>query len=143
MSLKYSKCSSEAVKGAPPAVSAYISIIMLNINKFISENITSRQISMFATDIEANKTQLRKEIEGRSLLVIGGAGSIGSSYIHAMLPFKPSKLVVVDLSENGLAELTRDLRSTYGMYVPDEYRTYTLDFSNPLFERIFRNVKNC
>jgi FlaA1/EpsC-like NDP-sugar epimerase len=111
---------------------------MLNINKFISENITSRRISMFAADIEANKEQLRQEIEGRSLLVIGGAGSIGSSYIRAMLSFRPSKLVVIDLSENGLAELTRDLRSTYGMYVPDEYRTYTLDFSSPLFERIFR-----
>jgi FlaA1/EpsC-like NDP-sugar epimerase len=93
---------------------------------------------MFAADIEANKEQLRQEIEGKRLLVIGGAGSIGSSYIRAMLPFRPSKLVVIDLSENGLAELTRDLRSTYGMYIPDEYRTYTLDFGSSLFERIFR-----
>lgn len=113
-------------------------IIMLNINQFIGDNITSRSISMFLSDIEANKEQLRKEIEGNSLLVIGGAGSIGSSYIRSMLPFKPSKLVVVDLNENGLAELTRDLRSTYGMYVPEEYRTYTLNFSDPIFERIFR-----
>ena len=71
-------------------------------------------------------------------MVIGGAGSIGSSYIRALLPFEPSKLVVIDLSENGLAELTRDLRSTYGMYVPEEYRTYTLNFADPIFERIFR-----
>ncbi len=111
---------------------------MLNINQFIGENITSRPVSMFLSDIEVNKEQLRKEIEGKSLLVIGGAGSIGSSYIRSMLSFKPSKLVVVDLNENGLAELTRDLRSTYGMYVPEEYRTYTLNFSDPIFERIFR-----
>ncbi|SHF38726.1 Polysaccharide biosynthesis protein [Bacteroides faecichinchillae] len=111
---------------------------MLNINQFIGENITSRPVSMFLSDIEVNKKQLRKEIEGKSLLVIGGAGSIGSSYIRSMLSFKPSKLVVVDLNENGLAELTRDLRSTYGMYVPEEYRTYTLNFSDPIFERIFR-----
>lgn len=111
---------------------------MLNINKFISENITSRSTSMFASDIEANREQLCQEIEGKSLLVIGGAGSIGSSYIRAILPFKPSKLVVVDLSENGLAELTRDLRSSYGMYVPEDYRTYTLNFADPIFERIFR-----
>lgn len=111
---------------------------MLNINKFISENITSRSTSMFASDIEANRDQLCQEIEGKSLLVIGGAGSIGSSYIRAILPFKPSKLVVVDLSENGLAELTRDLRSSYGMYVPEDYRTYTLNFADPIFERIFR-----
>lgn len=96
---------------------------------------------MFTPDIEANKEQLSKEISGKSILVIGGAGSIGASYIRAVLPFKPSKLIVVDLSENGLTELTRDLRSTYGMYVPDEYRTYTLNFSDPIFERIFREEK--
>ncbi len=114
---------------------------MINVNRFISENITSRPSSMFTPDIEANKEQLRKEILGKSILVIGGAGSIGASYIRAILPFKPSKLVVVDLSENGLTELTRDLRSTYGLYVPDEYRTYTLNFSDPIFERIFREEK--
>lgn len=114
---------------------------MININRFISENITSRPSSMFIPDIEANKEQLSKEISGKSILVIGGAGSIGASYIHAVLPFKPSKLIVVDLSEYGLTELTRDLRSTYGMYVPDEYRTYTLNFSDPIFERIFREEK--
>ena len=54
----------------------------------------------------------------KRVLVIGGAGSIGSSFIRALLPFMPSRLVVVDLNENGLAELTRDLRSTEGMYVP-------------------------
>ena len=79
---------------------------MININSFISENITSRSTSMFASDIEANKEILVQEIEGKSLLIIGGAGSIGSSYIRAILPFKPSKLVVIDLNENGLVELT-------------------------------------
>jgi len=67
-----------------------------------------------------------------------GLKKIGSSYIRAVLPFRPSKLVVVDISENGLAELTRDLRSTYGMYVPEEYRTYPLSFADPVFEKIFR-----
>ena len=62
-----------------------------------------------------------------------------SSYIRAILPFKPSKLVVVDISENGLTELTRDLRSTYGMFVPEDYRTYPLSFADPIFEKIFRN----
>lgn len=61
--------------------------------------------------------------------------------IRALLPFKPSKLIVIDLNENGLVELTRDLRSTYDMYVPIEYRTYTLNFADPIFERIFREEK--
>lgn len=111
---------------------------MLNVNQFITNHITGRSESMFATDIEANKDKLREEIEGKSVLVIGGAGTIGSSYIRAVLPFRPSKLVVVDISENGLTELTRDLRSTYGMYVPEEYRTYPLSFADPIFEKIFR-----
>lgn len=111
---------------------------MQNINQFIASHITGRPESMFAADIEANKDQLKEEIEGKSVLVIGGAGTIGSSYIRAVLPFRPSKLVVVDISENGLTELTRDLRSTYGMYVPEEYRTYPLSFADPIFEKIFR-----
>lgn len=112
---------------------------MINIGNFISKYITSRQESMFLGDIEKNREQLRAEIEGKSVLVIGGAGTIGSSYIRAVLPFRPSKLVVVDISENGLTELTRDLRSTYDMYVPSDYRTYPLNFADPIFEKIFRN----
>ena len=111
---------------------------MLNVSQFIADHITGRQKSMFAADIGANRDKLRAEIEGKRVLVIGGAGTIGSSYIRAVLPFRPSKLVVVDISENGLAELTRDLRSTYGMYVPEEYRTYPLSFADPVFEKIFR-----
>ena len=114
---------------------------MFNLYKFISDNVTFRPVSMFAADIEANRETLKREIEGKSVCVIGGAGSIGSSYIRAILPFKPGKLIVVDLNENGLAELTRDIRSTYGMYVPEEYRTYTLNFADPIFERIFREEK--
>lgn len=114
---------------------------MINISTFIHENVISRPHSIFLSDIEARNDELCEKIEGKSLLVIGGAGSIGSSYIRAILPFRPSKLVVIDLSENGLVELTRDLRSTYGMYIPSEYRTYTLSFSDPVFERIFREEK--
>ena len=114
---------------------------MLNINQFISSYITKRSVSMFATDVEANKDQLSQEIQGKKVLVIGGAGTIGSSYIRAILPFNPATLVVVDISENGLTELTRDLRSTYGMYVPEDYRTYPLNFADPIFEKILRKEK--
>lgn len=109
-----------------------------NIAQFTKDYVTGRQESLFLPDIERNRDLLSQEIKGRSVLVIGGAGSIGSSFIKAVLRFNPSKLVVVDLNENGLAELTRDLRSTEGLRVPDTYLTYTLDFADPIFERIFR-----
>lgn len=114
---------------------------MINLDQFIADHVINRQKSMFAEDIEANKEILQKEIGDKSVCVVGGAGSIGSSFIKAILQFRPSKLVVIDLNENGLAELTRDLRSTYGMYIPEEYRTYTLNFADPIFERIFKEEK--
>lgn len=114
---------------------------MFNLDKFIADSVTHRPVSMFEADIKANAEKLTQEIEGKSVCVIGGAGSIGSSFIKAVLRFKPGKLVVIDLNENGLAELTRDIRSTEGLYVPEEYRAYTLNFADPIFTRIFREEK--
>lgn len=111
---------------------------MLNTGKFICDKITGRKTSMFLPDIAANRDELTRLVKGKKLLVIGGAGTIGSSFIRAILRFAPSQLMVVDINENGLTELTRDLRSIYGMRVPDDYRTYPLNFSDPIFEKIFR-----
>jgi len=94
---------------------------------------------MFLPDIEANNDELRRRIEGKSVLVIGGAGSIGSSFIKVMLPFHPASLVVVDTNENALAELTRDVRSTKDMFVPEDYIPYPMDFASPVFEKMFRS----
>ena len=114
---------------------------MFNLEKFIADSVTYRPESMFASDIEANREILTREIKGKTVCVIGGAGSIGSSFIKAVLRFEPKSVVVVDLNENGLAELVRDVRSTEGLYVPDEFRCYTLNFADPIFERIFREEK--
>ena len=114
---------------------------MFNLEKFIADSVTSRPVSMFALDIEANKETLTTEIKGKKVCVIGGAGSIGSSFIKAVLQFEPASVVVVDLNENGLAELVRDVRSTAGLFVPEEFRCYTLNFADPIFERIFREEK--
>lgn len=112
---------------------------MRDINQFISEYVTKRPQSMFWQDIEANRAALTAKIEGKSVLVIGGAGTIGSSFIKAILPFRPATLVVVDTNENALAELTRDLRSTKGMYVPADYVPYPMDFASPVFTKMFRS----
>lgn len=110
----------------------------MNLNKFVKDKVIDRQESLFLTDILSSQDQLYNEIHNKSVLVIGGAGSIGSSFIKSILRFNPSKLVVIDLNENGLAELTRDLRSSSDLKVPEVFLTYTLDFSDPIFEDIFR-----
>lgn len=114
---------------------------MFSLDKFISDYITFRPESMFTKDIEENRNTLAKEIKDKSVCVIGGAGSIGSNFIKALLRFEPRKIVVVDLNENGLAELVRDVRSTADLFCPDEFRCYTLNFADPIFERIIREEK--
>lgn len=109
---------------------------MININEFIKTSITKRQGSFFQADLEKFHDQLTKAIHGKAILVIGGAGTIGSSYIRSVLKYKPSKLYVVDISENGLTELTRDLRSTLGGYVPEDYKTYPINFNDEVFYRM-------
>ncbi|MDD2983053.1 MAG: polysaccharide biosynthesis protein [Crocinitomicaceae bacterium] len=110
---------------------------IIDIPKFIKEYITKRPTSLFAPDIEKYKVQLSEKIKGKNVLVIGGAGTIGSSYIKAVLAFEPAKLVVVDTNENGLTELTRDLRSTPNQFVSAEYITYPMSFGDPVFEKMF------
>lgn len=111
---------------------------MFDLNKFIGKYVTKRDKSMFLDDIQSNYKEILKKIKGKKVLVIGGAGSIGSSFIKAVLPFEPKTLVVVDINENGLAELTRDIRSTKGLYVPEDYVPYPIDFAAPVFEKMFR-----
>ena len=112
-------------------------MINFNINQFIKDHITGRQTSFFIADINKNETELSDEIKGKKILVIGGAGTIGSSFIKAILPFKPSSLIVVDYSENGLTELTRDIRSQ-DLFVPKEYVTYPFDFGGSVFEKMMK-----
>ncbi len=110
----------------------------IDIDLFISKHITKREVSYFQEDIDSNFETLSEKISGKSVLVIGGAGTIGSSFIKAILPFKPTSLTVVDYSENGLTELTRDLRSTPGLVIPVNYITYPFDFGSDVFGRLFK-----
>lgn len=112
---------------------------MINLEEFINNCVIKRRGSMFCSEVELYRNELKNAIENKSVLVIGGAGSIGSNFIKALLPFEPRTLVVVDTNENALAELTRDLRSTKGMFIPEDYRPYPMDFSSSVFEKMFRS----
>lgn len=109
-----------------------------SLERFIADHVIGRRESLFAADLAAHEADLRAAVEGRSVLVIGGAGTIGSSFIRALLPYRPSRLVVVDLNENALTELTRELRSADHQFVPDDYRTYPISFGGPIFARMLR-----
>ncbi len=111
---------------------------MLILDNFISENIIKRNQSMFLEDIEDNKLFLEKNINGSSVLVIGGAGTIGKSFIKALLHFKPESLTVVDINENGLTELTRDLRSSNNLFIPKNYKTYPMDYASTVFFKMLK-----
>ena len=100
---------------------------MRDLNLFIYRSILKRDKSLFDIDMKLNERLLLESIKDKSVLVIGGAGSIGTSFIKALLPFKPAALIVVDINENALAELTRDLRSTKDLYMPELYITYPMD----------------
>jgi FlaA1/EpsC-like NDP-sugar epimerase len=78
-----------------------------------------------------------KEVSKMNILIIGGAGTIGSNYIKQILKFKPGKLVVVDTNENGLTELTRDLRSSNLLDYKPEYITYPVNLLSETFDKIF------
>ncbi|MEO5907385.1 MAG: polysaccharide biosynthesis protein [Saprospiraceae bacterium] len=108
-----------------------------NIDTFIKDYITGRRESHFHADMMSYQSLLDQEIKGKSVLVIGGAGTIGLSFIKALLPFRPARLYIVDTNENGLTEVTRDLRSTPGQYIPEEYKTYPMNFGDEVFRKLF------
>ena len=108
---------------------------VFDLDGFIRSSVTERSTSLLQQDLEGNHGELAKAIDGRRVLVIGGAGTIGSSFIRALLRFHPAALYVVDTDENGLTELTRDLRSRMDCHVPPEYLTYPMDFGSQLFQR--------
>lgn len=111
---------------------------LFNVDRFISEKITGRKQSLLAEDFRVHQQHLKEEIEGRSVLVIGGAGTIGSSYIKALLPFQPAKLVVADINENALTELVRDCRSRTDLQLPQDFKSYPVNFGERVFEKIFK-----
>lgn len=95
-----------------------------------------RQKEVFSEDISVNEGFLSEIIRYSSFLVIGGAGSIGQATVKELFKRCPKKLYVVDLSENNLAELVRDIRSSIG-YMDGEFKTFALDSQSPEFASFF------
>ena len=93
----------------------------------------------FDYDLKKFNNSLFEYINDTNILVIGGAGTIGTSYIKQILKFKPSKITVVDINENGLTELTRDLRSSNLLDYNPEYITYPVNLLSDTFDKIFNS----
>ena len=93
----------------------------------------------FNLDLLKFSKPISNKIKGYNILVIGGAGTIGSNYIKQILKFKPSKLTIVDINENGLTEITRDLRSSNLLDYNPEYITYPVNLLSDTFDKIFNS----
>ena len=105
-----------------------------DIESFVRRRMTHRPQSLLAEDFAANADEMHCRIDGKRILVVGGAGTIGSNYVKAALrSFRPVAVYVVDIDENQLTELTRDLRAGAGYSIPDEYVTEPIDLGSPLF----------
>ncbi|MFD1802485.1 UDP-N-acetylglucosamine 4,6-dehydratase [Mixta tenebrionis] len=92
-------------------------------------SLIGRNEKLFETDINQKKIELEKEISCSRFLVLGGAGSIGQAVTKEIFKRNPIKLHVVDISENNLVELVRDIRSTYG-YITGDFQTFALDIGS-------------
>ena len=96
-------------------------------------SLIGRSNRLFASDIEKNSTLIAELIENHRFLVIGGAGSIGQAVVKEIFKRKPKALHVVDLSENNMVELVRDLRSSIG-YIDGDFRTFSIDCGSSIFK---------
>ena len=97
-----------------------------------------RSSELFSSDILNESASIIDIIAGSSFLVIGGAGSIGQAVTKELFSRNPHKLHVVDVSENNMVELVRDLRSTEG-YGSGEFKTFALDCGSLEFEALIKN----
>ena len=89
-------------------------------------SIIGRSAEIFTADVLRYRAELEDCVSSSSFLVIGGAGSIGQAVVKEIFKRRPRKLHVVDISENNMVELVRDIRSTLG-YIDGDFRTFALD----------------
>lgn len=108
----------------------------MNILKLIG-----RDNEIFEKDISVYEKELKDTVQNSSFLVIGGAGSIGQAVTKEIFKRNPLKLHVVDISENNMVELVRDLRSSYG-YIAGDFQTYALDIGSIEYDAFIKSDGN-
>ena len=101
-------------------------------------NLIGRSKELFEEDINKHEIELKEIISSSSFLVIGGAGSIGQAVVKEIFSRNPKKLHVVDINENNLTELVRDIRSSFG-YIDGEFRTFTLDIGSLEYDAFIKS----
>lgn len=101
-------------------------------------SLIGREDFLFTDDIERYSTDLNKIVKNSTFLVIGGAGSIGQAVTKELFKLNPKKLHVVDISENNLTELVRDIRSSFG-YIQGDFKTYALDIGSIEYDAFIKS----
>jgi FlaA1/EpsC-like NDP-sugar epimerase len=99
-----------------------------------------RSESMFAQDISAHWNTVQQSVAESRILVIGAAGSIGNAFVKQLIPYRPHALHLVDISENNLVELVRDLRSSM-LVLPKDFKTYPVAMGSEEFEKLLQHQK--
>ncbi len=92
-------------------------------------NLIGRTKELFTEDIANNNNELEKIVSNSTFLVLGGAGSIGQAVTKEIFKRNPKKLHLVDISENNMVELVRDIRSSFG-YIDGDFQTFALDIGS-------------
>ena len=100
-------------------------------------NLIGRTNELFYTDIKKFENELLKKVSNSTFLVIGGAGSIGQSVTKEIFKRNPKKLHVVDISENNMVELVRDIRSGFG-YIDGDFKTFALDIGSGEYDAFIK-----
>jgi FlaA1/EpsC-like NDP-sugar epimerase len=103
-----------------------------------SLSMIGRDSALFYSDIATQENSLKNRVHESRILVIGGAGTIGQAVSKEIFKRDPKALHVVDISENNMVELVRDLRSTLG-YGSGEFKTFALDCGSVEFEALMKN----
>lgn len=100
-------------------------------------SLIGREKELFTTDISNNSEVLTEIVSSSRFLVLGSAGSIGQAVVKEIFKRNPQKLHVVDISENNLVELVRDIRSSFG-YINGDFQTFALDIGSIEYDAFFK-----